>query len=242
VRSAAFAAVFICGILAACSSRRVFTFTPSPEAAGPAVAEGGVVVREWADQRGRRPLDHNLKILALIPLVPFSASYRDYPERTYFDDSKNLNGFLPETDLAEALAREVGAQRVFERCQYIPGFATHERYELRGALKDCHVTEGYLTYGISFLSVVLHAVGFPEGTLRCGISMHLELHDHREGKVIWSKDAAVSGTRATWIYDSAEADHACELFGDLAGELLRPAVAEMKAAVASRPAAIAVDR
>ena len=95
--------------------------------------------------------------------MPFAVSHRDYPERTYLDDSDNLNGFVPTVDLAKAVASELEAEHVFTRARFVEGRLHAERYELRGKLFDCHVAEGYLTYGISFFSVVLHGVDSPRG-------------------------------------------------------------------------------
>jgi hypothetical protein len=232
------AAALLLAFAGACSGRRIFAYEPSRvsgEAAEP--VPHGAVVRELADARPKTPLNHNLKQLALIPLVPFAVSYRDHPERTYLDDTNNLNGFVPGLDLARAVAAEVGARGIFERCRFSE-IATHEeRFEVRGRIRDFHVSEGYLTYGISVLSVAPHLLGFPEGTVKTVLTFDLELYDRRQGRVVWTRECSSTRTRATWIYDSGEADHVCLQLSAMAADLLPDAVRDLGAAAAQASAA-----
>lgn len=211
----------------ACASRRIFAYEPT----GPYGVDGpvpyGVVVPVFSDLRGQVLLNHNLKNFALIPLVPVAFSYRDSPERTPLDDSDNLNGFVPGVDLAKALASEVQRQRIFDRCRFSEIRSHGERFELRGRIRDFHVSEGYLTYGISFVSIGLHLLGFPEGTLRTVLSLEFELVDRRQAKVVWTREATASRTRPTWIYDSSEADHVCAQLSDIAREILPEVVRDL---------------
>lgn len=223
---------------AACASRTVFRYRPSERIGGPPILPDGVAVADLADARGRRAVNHNLKFAALIPLVPFAVSHRDYPERTWFDSTPNLNGFDPARDLADALAAEIDAQGIFSVCRRAASGTHGERYELRGRLEDCHVVEGYLTYGLSFLSVVPHLVGFPEGTLRCEIRMRLEVVDRRDRSTLWSGVVTDRSTRATWIYDSEEGDLACAAFSRISSRIVREAAVDLRRAAALRATAV----
>jgi hypothetical protein len=229
-----FLPVALAALSGACATRAVFRYEPSAHVVGPPIDPDGVAVLELADYRGRKALNHNLKALALIPFVPFSVSHRDYPERTWLDSSPNLNGFLPTIDLAKALATEIEGQALFARCRFVESGIHGERYALRGRLHDCHVAEGYLTYGVSFLSMALHALGLPEGTLRCGLRFDVELVDRRDSSVVWKRKLEDASTRLTWIYASREADIACAMFVGMARSLIPPAVAELRRALATR--------
>ncbi len=186
------------------------------------------------DLRGRNALNHDLKNLAIIPFVPFAVSHRDHPERTWIDESPNLNGFRPLEDLADAIAAEADAQGLFRRVQRVGGGLHGERFELRGSLLDCHVSEGYLTYGLSALSIVLHLVGAPEGTVRCGLRIRLELVDRSDGSVSWSGELRDTATRVTWIHASREADVACRAFAAILQSRLPAVVAELRQSLARR--------
>ncbi|HKD99845.1 MAG TPA: hypothetical protein VKE69_02450 [Planctomycetota bacterium] len=236
MRSPRAAAALAVVLAAACASRTVFRVEPSPRVAGPPLLDDGVAVLELEDRRGRNALDHNLKNLALLPLVPFSVSHRDYPERTWLDSSPNLNGFVPTVDLARALAAEIDAENLFARCSFVESGMHGERYALRGRLLDCHVAEGYLTYGISIASVILHVLAAPEGTLRCEMRFDLELVDRRDGRIVWRRRCSDGSTALTWIYASEEADIACGMFGSIAEGLIRDAVAGLRLELAARAA------
>jgi hypothetical protein len=236
VRSLALGWVLVAGALAGCASRTVYQFHTSPRVSGEPLVAEGLAVFAFEDGRSKHPLNHNLKNLALIPLIPFAVSYRDLPERTAFDDSKNLNGFEPTVDLARSFAAEIEVLGIFASCRFhesAPGGsgAHGVRYELRGTLRDSHVSEGYLTYGVSVASILLHVLGLPEGTLRCALRFDVELFDRRTATVVWKKTAHATATRLTWIYSSNEADSLCGMFSDLANETIRPAVAEMRASL-----------
>ncbi|MFN0206464.1 MAG: hypothetical protein ACKVS6_09170 [Planctomycetota bacterium] len=235
--------LLIAAPLASCASRTVFNFQPSPRITGEPICNDSVAILTFEDLRGKKPLNHNLKNLALIPLIPFATSFRDLPERTYFDDSKNLNGFEPVADLARAFATEIEGQGIFKSVHYYDSSPSHDsrtgassshgsRYELRGRLFDSHVSEGYLTYGVSAFSMLLHFVAFPEGTLRCTLQFEVELLDRREAKIVWQKKYDLRRTRVTWIYDSHEADHICNMFSSMAAEAVRPSTAEIRAMLA----------
>lgn len=223
----------------------MFHFQPSPRITGEPICKDSIAILTFLDLRGKSPLNHNLKNLALIPLVPFATSFRDLPERTYFDDSKNLNGFEPVVNLAQAFATEIEGQGIFKLCNYYDagnygdssqGAARSHgsRYELRGRLFDSHVSEGYLTYFVSAFSMLLHIAAFPEGTLRCALQFEVELLDRREAKILWKKKYDLHRTRITWIYSSHEADHICNMFSSMADEAIRPSVSEIRAMFALR--------
>ncbi|MBI3817504.1 MAG: hypothetical protein HY286_02345 [Planctomycetes bacterium] len=218
----------------ACATRTVFRYEPSPRITGEPICNEGVAIYVLDDLRGRHAVNHNLKNLALIPFVPFATSYRDFPERTWFDDSQNLNGFDPARDLAAAFESEMDSQGLFNKYKNVESQAHAERYELRGILRDAHVSEGYITYGASFFSPLLHIAGLPEGTLRCAITAEISLVDRRDGSVVWQSKFDGRRTRATWIYSSKEAEHLCYMFSSLADEWVRPAVAELRKALALR--------
>lgn len=223
-----FAAVFL--LFPACAARATFYYQPSPKISGEPICNEGVAIVVFEDLRGgNHPLNHNLKNLALIPFVPFATSYRDFPERTYFDDTNNLNGFDPARDLAAAFAAEVEAQGIFSKYKKIDGGLPHgERYELRGRLRDSHVSEGYITYGISIFSPLLHIVGFPEGTLRCVLVVDVELMDRRDASILWKQTFDGRRTRATWIHQPREAEEICSMFSSLAAEWIRPAALDLR--------------
>lgn len=217
-----------------CATRPVFHYQASPAIQGAPLLNDGVAVFAFEDNRGKHPLNHNLKNLALIPLVPFATSWRDFPERTWFDFTNNLNGFDPARDLSAAFAAEMAAQGIFNKITHHEIGAHGERYELRGHLADTHVSEGLLTYGVSVFSPILHILGLPEGTLRCALKLDVELIDRRDASVVWKQQFDARRTRLTWIYNSAEAEHLCAMFSSLAEEWIRPGVADLRRVIAIR--------
>ncbi|MBL8693660.1 MAG: hypothetical protein JNJ88_06135 [Planctomycetes bacterium] len=214
--------------LAGCSNIAVFRFEPSPRITGEAIVKEGVAIPPVRDSRGRDPLNHNLKNLALIPFIPFATSYADFPERAWFDASPNLNGFDPSEDLAEALRLEIEGQGLFRACRRVPTGVHGERYELKLELQDCHISEGYLTYGVSLISPLLHLLGFPEGTLRCRVGARATLVDRRTAAAVWTREIVDQNTQITWIYNSREADLACRAFSRMLTQQIRLAVAELR--------------
>lgn len=227
------------GSFSSCATRSTFRFEPSPRVEGEPIIHDGVAIPVFEDRRGtgpggRQPLNHNLKNLALIPIVPFAASLRDQPERTWFDSSAHLNGFDPARDLAAAFRSEVESQGLFRAVLDWRAPSHGERYELIGVLRDSHVVEGYITYGVSAVSLILHVLGLPEGTLRAALVFDLELRDRRDGSVVWKHQVDTRSTRITWIYSSDEADHLCAMFQKMTDEVVRPAVADLRRVLAVR--------
>ena len=180
--------VFAVGVVgsAGCVGRERFVYTRGPEATSLPIEREAVCVSEFRDERGS--VNHDLKYVALIPGIPFSVSYRDTPDQTYLDFSKDLYGFHPAEDLAKALADEVSDRHLFTECAYVGKGPTPSRFVLTGTLKDLHSSEGYLTYGISFLSFIPHLLLLPEGTIRGGLVLDVELRDRAAGgRTIWRR-------------------------------------------------------
>ncbi len=218
-----------------CVGRQRFVYPRHPESQAPPIEREGVCVGEFRDLRG--PVNHDLKLLALIPGIPFSVSYRETPEQTPFDFSRDLYGFRPAEDLAKALADELADQHLFSQCGYVGRGSAPSRFVLSGTLVDLHSSEGYLTYGISFLSVIPHLLFFPEGTIRGAIVIDLVLQDQAQaGRVIWRRRIEAQRTRLTWIYASDEADSLMSIYSSIAAEEIPKACRELGAFLEKREA------
>jgi hypothetical protein len=194
--------------------------------------DGGFAVLPFTDIRSMSgdPI-LNWKWLALIPGVPWANLYTTQPERTELDYSSTLYGLDPGTFLAEAFRAEIVASKVFSRG---PDDPTKARYLLKGTIEDLHLSEGYLTYGISVASVVPHLLDFPEGTLRVSLTVKLELIDRQTGSPtsVWQYALGGSGGGLgfcfTWIWESDEAAHANWIISDILREEIPRAVDNLR--------------
>jgi len=203
---------------------RKFRFTPSPESSEQSFMPADLAVVTAEDLRGN--FKHDFKQLALVPAIPWSVSHSERPETTFYDDSENLYGFNPSEDLAKAFADEIRNAHIFSSVRNGGTASSKSRYVFELTIQDLHAAEGYLTYGVSGASLLLHLLQAPEGTLRGFMAMRVELRENE--RLLWSAEFGQGATCLTWILDSNEAAHLNWIYSELAQENIPRLVQDLR--------------
>lgn len=166
-------------IASGCASDKTgWSYSAEPLAVGAPVAEVDLAVPKFADRRDGE--DRGSLLLSMVPLVPYADAEHVRPEESWPADD-----FMPQVDLARALAEEIESARLFRNVA-LDGTAPPAAYVLEGAITSTHLRVREVLYGASVYGIWAWMFGAPAGMTWNELRVDLALRRANEPEVLWS--------------------------------------------------------
>lgn len=192
-----FSIIIIITLSFACSSQRIWTYSPESKVMRDVIRNNSVAVPPFIDKRINE--NSNKTGLAFLPLFPFGWQTMHTPEGAQMHITSGLWLFNPTEDFAKAVAIELENSSIFKEV-----FFTHRPREaelsLIGTVESTKYKGKLYTYLLSFYGVYLWFVGLPAGTASNELALSFKLQDNRSNEVLWKSSYTKSIKNTSWIY------------------------------------------
>lgn len=211
-------------IIAGCSSER-FTYPEigmlqTKETSLIPLTNKTVVVLPFNDNRPKIE-NFNLYFLYMIPIALFGYGKYEYPEKAMWFTSINSFDFNPSIDLARATSTNFQNSKLFKDVIFsnTPGEYKSD-YTLEGQINSLIYTGRRFSYGMSYFSYILWALGAPMGTSFNCVSITLYLKDKNQN-ILWQYSSEKEHYKVQWMY-CPYAD--CSMYAELTNKAIEESI------------------
>jgi|GEM_PF-929846 curli biogenesis system outer membrane secretion channel CsgG len=187
-------------VTAGCSTQKTWVYHANSYPVPTASTGKKVAVLPFEDERTN--INHNMALLALVPLIPYGWQNLNAPEGISMHTTSGMwLNFKPSEDFPKAVADDLKSTGLFSDAYF-----SYQRggsdYAVEGTILNTKYDGYTITYCLGVYGVYLWFVGFPAGWTQNQMALDLRLADSSTGETLFSKNYSVTPKKeVSWIYD-----------------------------------------